>query len=35
MASKLIIFENAGHLVNMDAPDRFNDILHQFLTGRL
>jgi pimeloyl-ACP methyl ester carboxylesterase len=34
-ASKLIIFENAGHLVNMDAPDRFNDILHQFLTGRL
>lgn len=34
-ASKLVIFENAGHLVNMDVPDKFNDILHQFLTGRL
>jgi pimeloyl-ACP methyl ester carboxylesterase len=34
-ASRLIVFENAGHLVNMDVPDRFNEILDQFLTGRL
>jgi pimeloyl-ACP methyl ester carboxylesterase len=34
-ASKLVIFENAGHLVSMDVPDKFNDILHHFLTGRL
>lgn len=33
-ASKLLVFENAGHLVNMDVPDAFNDALQRFLTGR-
>jgi 3-oxoadipate enol-lactonase len=33
--SKLIVFENAGHLVNMDTPQEFNETLTRFLTGRL
>lgn len=32
--SILVAFENAGHLVNMDVPDQFNEILHQFLTDK-
>jgi pimeloyl-ACP methyl ester carboxylesterase len=32
---KLIVFENAGHLVNMDTPQEFNENLIKFLTGRL
>jgi 3-oxoadipate enol-lactonase len=30
--SELIIFKNAGHLVNMDNPQEFNQALHRFLT---
>lgn len=30
--SKLIIFENAGHCVNMDAPQQFNTVLEHFWT---
>ena len=30
--SELVIFKNAGHLVNMDNPMEFNQILHRFLT---
>lgn len=33
--SKLVVFENAGHLANMDVPDKFNEITHAFLTGKL
>jgi pimeloyl-ACP methyl ester carboxylesterase len=33
--SKMIVFENAGHLVNMDTPQEFNENLIKFLTGRL
>ena len=33
--SKMIIFENAGHLVNMDTPQEFNESLIRFLTGEL
>lgn len=33
--SSLVVFEHAGHLVNMDDPDQFNDVLQQFLTGKL
>lgn len=33
--SKKIVIPDAGHLVNMDAPEYFNDILDDFLTGRL
>lgn len=29
--SKMVIFENAGHLVNMDVPDEFNKTLEQFI----
>ena len=29
--SKLVIFENAGHLVNMDTPEAFNKILEKHL----
>ena len=33
--SKMIVFENAGHLVNMDTPKEFNENLIRFLTGEL
>lgn len=33
--SKLVIFENAGHLSNMDKPKDFNINLNRFLTGEL
>jgi 3-oxoadipate enol-lactonase len=33
--SKMIVFENAGHLVNMDAAQEFNETLVRFLTGGL
>lgn len=33
--SKMLVFENAGHLVNMDTPQEFNENLIRFLTGRL
>lgn len=29
--SKLIVFENAGHLVNMDVPEEFNCALGKFI----
>ena len=29
--SKLKIFEGAGHLVNMDVPDTFNEVMTQFI----
>ena len=29
--SKVVIFENAGHLVNMDVPDKFNECLQRFI----
>ncbi|MDO9534991.1 MAG: alpha/beta hydrolase [Bacillota bacterium] len=32
---KMIVFENAGHLVNMDTPQEFNENLIRFLTGEL
>ncbi|QOY35469.1 alpha/beta fold hydrolase [Anaerobacillus isosaccharinicus] len=31
--SKLIVFENAGHLVNMDTPQEFNKKLFAFIKG--
>jgi pimeloyl-ACP methyl ester carboxylesterase len=30
---KMIVFENAGHLVNMDTPQAFNESLIRFLKG--
>ena len=33
--SKMVVFENAGHLVNMDTPQEFNQSLIRFLTGGL
>lgn len=33
--SKMVIFENAGHLVNMDTSQEFNITLLRFLTGEL
>ena len=33
--SELIVFENAGHLVNMDVPNEFNHILEKLLLSRL
>lgn len=32
--SKMIIFENAGHLVNMDVPQQFNETLISFLSQK-
>ncbi|TCT17225.1 pimeloyl-ACP methyl ester carboxylesterase [Natranaerovirga pectinivora] len=31
--SKMVVFENAGHLVNMDTPQEFNENLIIFLKG--
>lgn len=31
--SKLLIFKDSGHLVNMDSPDKFNLALDQFISG--
>jgi len=31
--SKKVIFSNAGHLVNMDAPEEFNKTMEQFIKG--
>ncbi len=31
--SAAVVVEGAGHCANMDAPDRFNDILRQFWTS--
>lgn len=28
--SKVVIFENAGHCVNMDTPQKFNEVLEEF-----
>ena len=33
--SKLIIFENAGHLVNMDVPNKFNTALDEMIFSQL
>lgn len=33
--SKLVMFNNAGRLVNMDTPDEFNRILEGFLRNTL
>lgn len=30
---KVVIFENAGHCVNMDAPQEFNITMENFWTG--
>jgi pimeloyl-ACP methyl ester carboxylesterase len=30
--SKLVVFENAGHLVNMDAPEKFNEVVYDHIT---
>jgi pimeloyl-ACP methyl ester carboxylesterase len=32
--SRLIIFENAGHLVNMDVPAKFNQILNEHIHNK-
>ena len=29
---KIVIFEGAGHYVNMDVPDQFNKMLESFFT---
>lgn len=29
--SKLVVFKNSGHLVNMDAPDEFNKVVLDFM----
>lgn len=31
--AKMVVFDNAGHLVNMDTPQEFNEILNRFLAG--
>ena len=32
----MIVFENAGHCVNMDAPQKFNSVMEEFwLNGNL
>jgi 3-oxoadipate enol-lactonase len=31
--SKLLVFKNAGHLVNMDVPEEFNVALDQFISA--
>lgn len=28
--SEVVIFENAGHCVNMDAPEKFNEVIEKF-----
>lgn len=33
--SKKVVIPNSGHLVNMDAPDSFNDIMQKFLKNEL
>jgi len=33
--SNLIIFENAGHLVNMDVPEKFNEILYRHINNQV
>jgi len=33
--SQMIIFENAGHCVNMDVPDVFNTVMESFWNGKL
>lgn len=32
--SKLLVFKNSGHLVNMDCPDEFNLAINQFISRR-
>ncbi|MGL4107489.1 alpha/beta fold hydrolase [Clostridium sp. LP20] len=32
---KLVVFKNAGHIVNMDIPNEFNNILESFLNNKL
>jgi len=32
--SQMIVFENAGHCVNMDVPDVFNIIMENFWDGK-
>ena len=29
--SELVIFKDAGHLVNMDVPDKFNETVLEFM----
>ena len=29
--SKVVIFKNAGHLVNMDVPEKFNKVVIDFI----
>ena len=31
--SKVVIFENAGHCVNMDVPEEFNRTMEEFWAG--
>ena len=31
--SRLEVFEGVGHMPNLEAPDRFNAVLHEFLAG--
>lgn len=33
--SKMIVFENAGHLVNLDSPKEFNEKLSNFINAIL
>ncbi len=33
--STLVLFKNSGHLVNMDAPEKFNEVLKQFLLSNV
>lgn len=30
--SKLVVFKNSGHLVNMDVPEEFNKVIEQFIS---
>ncbi len=32
---KVVIFENAGHCVNMDTPQEFNEVIEEFLEKKL
>lgn len=32
--AQVVVFKNAGHCVNMDVPDEFNQTMHEFLNSK-
>ena len=33
VCSRIVVYENTGHMINLEIPDRFNRDLERFLTG--